>query len=323
MKSLISILFIFFTINVTSQTESLKLSSDVWPPFTNVAEEKSIALDIVKEGLEQVHVSVNYEITNFDLVMEGISSGTYDGSAALWREKSREEHLVFSDAYLQNQLILVGRKGSNVNVFAISELEDKRIGVVENYAYGDAIQSGKNNQIIHGTSDQQNLERLISQEIDYFLVDALLIQYLFKYQLNDVSELLEIGEHPLIIKSLHLAIRKNIPDANQIITKFNDAITTMMTDGSYNEILELNWVKADVDGDGQLELILAGNEAGKTEPDNSYNILYSEQNKADGGYYVDGTMYKSWNDVPNQYKVDIPKVNAPSDLDDATMKIKF
>ena len=323
MKNIILILFILIASNILAQSESLKLSSDVWPPFTNVEEEKSIALDIVKEALLNINISVNYEIVNFDVVMEGISSGTFDGSAALWRDESREKHLVFSNAYLQNQLILIGRKGSNVDVSAISELENKRIGVVENYSYGDALLGGKNNEIVYGTSDQQNLERLISKEIDYFLVDALLIQYLLKYQLNDVSEFLEIGEYPLIVKSLHMAIRKDIPGVDQIITKFNEAITVMLKDGSYNEILELNWVKADVDGDGKLELILAGNEAGKTEPGNSYNILYSPQNKDAGGYYVNGTMYNSWNDVPEQYKVEIPQVSPPADLDDSSMKIRF
>jgi len=306
-----------------AQTESLKLSSDVWPPFTNVEEEKSIALDIVEEALKSINITANYEIANFGSVMDKIASGISDGSAALWWDKSREEHLVFSDPYLQNQLILVGKKGTNVDVSSFSELNEKRIGVVENYAYGEELIAGKNNEIVTGTSDQQNLERLLSDQIDHFLVDALLIQYLLKYQLNDVSEFLEIGEFPLITKTLHLAIRKEIPDAEQILDQFNTAIKTMIADGSYNEILELNWVRADVDGDGTMELILAGNEAGKTAPENSYNIIYSEQNKNSGGYYVDGTMYKSWNEVPDRYKVDIPKVNAQPDLNNATMKIQF
>ncbi len=322
MKNLLIILLLIAS-NVLSQNDTLNLSSDVWPPFTNIESEKAIALDIVKEGLDRTDIIVNYEILNFDLVMDGIKAGNFDGSAALWRNEKRAKELLFSKAYLQNQLVLVGNKGSHVEIKAISELEDKKIGVVEGYAYGDELKDGNNNEIVYGESDQQNLERLISKEIDYFLVDALLIQYLLKYQLNDVSELLEISDHPLIVKSLHLAIRKDFPNAEQIIINFNEAISSMMTDGSYNEILELNWVKADVDGDGTLELILAGNEAGTAAPDNSYNILYSEQNQTDGGYYVDGTKYHSWDDVPNQYKVDIPKVTAPADPDNSSMKIKF
>lgn len=323
MKSIILILLTFFATNIQAQTESLKLSSDIWPPFTNVEEEKSIAIDIVIEALNSIGITTNYNIVDFGMVMEGIASRKFDGSGALWLDKTREKTMVFSDAYLQNQLVLVGKKGSDVGFSSFSEVDNIRLGVVENYAYGDALLSGEENQIVYGKSDQQNLERLLSDQIDYFLVDALLIQYLLKYQLNDVREFLEIGENPMIVKSLHLAIRNDIPDADQLITKFNEAIKTMIADGSYNEILELNWVSADVDGDGKLELILGGNEAGKAAPQNSYNILYSDKNISAEGYYVDGTLYERWEDVPNKYKVDIPKVDYQPGLDDANMKIKF
>ena len=323
MKHFIIASFVLFTSCVFAQTTTLKLSSDIWPPFTNVENEKALALDIVEEGLKRCNITTDLNILNFEQVMDGIMEGDFDGSGALWKNDEREKELLFSDAYLQNQLILVGLKGANVDISALSELENKKIGVVENYAYGDELKGGNNNEIIFGESDQQNLERLISKEIDYFLVDALLIQYLLKYQLNDVSALLEIGDHPLIVKPLHLAIRKDVPDVENIISQFNKAIVSMMADGSYNEILELNWVRADVDGDGKQELILAGNEAGTAEPEYSYNILYSENDQTSGGYYVDGTMYNTWNDVPNQYKVNIPEVKPPTDLDDATMKIRF
>lgn len=323
MQKIATVLLILIATSVTAQTKSLILSSDVWPPFTNVEGEKSIAMDIVIEALNSIEITTNYKIVDFGMVMEGIAKGKFDGSGALWKDKSREEHLMFSDAYLQNQLILVGKKGSDVQFTSFSEIDNKRIGVVENYAYGDSLLSGNDNRIIYGASDQQNLERLFSDQIDYFLVDALLIQYLLKFQLNDVRELLAIGEFPLIVKSLHLAIRKDIHDANMVITRFNEAIKTMIADGSYNEILELNWVSADVDGDGKLELILSGNEAGKAAPEYSYNILYSDQNLSSDGYYVDGKMYKSWEDVPNEYKVDIPKVEYQPGLDDATMKIRL
>jgi hypothetical protein len=51
---------------------------------------------------------------------------------------------------------------------------------------------------------------------------------MLKYQLNDVHEFLEIGENPMIVKSLHLAIRKDIPDADQILTKFNEAVKIIL-----------------------------------------------------------------------------------------------
>ena len=42
----------------------------------------------------------------------------------------------------------------------------------------------------------------------------------------------------------------NANKIKSIISDFNRNIQSMMADGSYNEILELNWIKTDVDGDG-------------------------------------------------------------------------
>jgi len=319
---IISIL-LFALIASYSQSQTLNLSSDVWPPFTNVEAEKSLAMDIVAQALGNDSITVNYKIVDFITVMEDINKGDADGSAALWKNDAREEILLFSSAYLENQLILVGRKGADVEVSSFEELEEKRIGVVEDYAYGEELKSGINNQIIHGESDQQNLERLLSQQVDYILVDAILIQYLLKYQLNDVTEFLEIGEIPMLTKFLHLAIRKDYPEAEQIIANFNAAINTMVVDGSYNEILELNWIRADVDGDGKLELILAGDKAGTSAPDNFYTVKYSDQGVQSCRYYVDGQIYDNWNDVPGKYKIPPPKVSSYPAQNDATMKIKF
>jgi ABC-type amino acid transport substrate-binding protein len=304
-----------------AQEEPLNLASDVWPPFTNVKGERTLALDIVRESLKKKNIQVDFTILDFNSVMDEITSGKAHGSAALWKSPERESFLYFSEAYLDNQLVLVGQKGSEVTATSFADLEGKRIGVVQDYAYGDELKKGKNNEIVHGDNDQQNLERLMSGELDYILTDAILLTYLMNYQMNDVTEFLEIGKNPILVKHLHFAIRKDVPNAEKIISDFNESIHTMMADGTYNKILGLNWVRADVDGDGSLELVLSGKQAGEDEPGNAYNVLHSPNQS--GQYYVDGRMYNSWNDVPNEYKVQPPKVSSDPYQNEATMKIKL
>ena len=315
MTRILIIIFLIGTINIQAQTKELKLSSDVWPPFTNAEEEKSVAMDIVKQALARIDINVNYSIVNFDEVLAGIGNGTYDGSAALWHTMEREKSLLFSKTYLQNQLILVGRKGSDVKASSFSSLQNKSIGVVEDYAYGDSIMKEDGIQIVYGESDQQNVERLMTNKVDYILVDALLLQYLFKYQMNDVSEFLEIGKSPLLTKSLHFAIRKEIPDAENIISMFNDEIGKMISDGTYHEILELNWIRADIDGDGKFELVLKGEKAGVEAPDHTYDVFYSKQNESTNRFYINGKVYNSWDEVPKESKIIIPKIEAQPNPD--------
>lgn len=298
-------LLVILSFNGNSQTTDLKLAADIWPPFTDVETEKSIATDLVNEALNRININTSVELLEFKDVLSGIKSGEYDGGTALWINEERKKNFVFSDPYLHNQLIVVGRKGDDVNATTINDFKGKKIGVVENYAYDinadDVI-------FVSGESDQQNLSRLLSNQIDYMLVDAILIQYLLKYQLNDVSEFLEIGSDALLVKSLHFALGKGVDRAEEIISQFNTEITDMISDGTYNKVLELNWIHADMDGDGELELILQGNEAGPNAPEQVYGLhaqsMVNDSNSQQR-YYIDGKIYSGWDSVPQQYKTEI------------------
>lgn len=307
MKKILLSILILSSLTGHTQTTELKLGSDIWPPFTNVDSEKSFALDLVKEALSRMNIASSTEIISFDDVISAIDRGELDGSAALWINAEREKKYLFSKPYLHNQLILVGRKGSDVKDISAADIVGKRIGIVENYAYGEPENS--NIIIVEGKSDQKNLERLLSKQIDYMLVDDLLIQYMLKYQINDVTEHLEIGDSPIRVKSLHFALRKDIKDGKQIMARFNEEITRMIADGSYNAILELNWINSDIDGDGKTELVLQGDHAGTKQPEHPYNILAEEANNQTVNnsyrYYVDGKIYEGWENIPDRYKIKV------------------
>lgn len=288
-----------------AQTPELTLASDVWPPFTDVEEEKRIAIDIVREALKRVDVDAYFEIEKFDEVVSGINKGLFDGSAALWFTKEREEELIFSDPYLHNQLILVARKGTDVSAKSFNDLGEVKFGLVENYAYGDKIKEANNLEIIKGKNDQKNLERLLSSKVDYILVDALLINYMLKFQMNDVSEFLEIGSTPIITQPLHFALSKDVKNAHEIITAFNTEIDKMIVDGAYHDLLEVNWIRTDVDGDGKTELVLIGDQAGIDAPDNAYTMDPSNKPIESEGFYINGVYYLSWDQVPTDLKVKI------------------
>lgn len=305
MKKIFILSAFIVSLNVFSQTTELKLASDIWPPFTNIDSEKSFALDIVREALSRQDIMVIMEIVKFDNVINGIDAGLYDGSGALWIDAERKKKYFFSNPYLQNQLILIGTKGSDVSATSFAELTGKRVGIVENYAYGEELLSSRSVVLVKGKNDQQNLERLLSGHIDYMLVDALLIQYMLKFQLNDVTEFLEIADDAIVVKSLHFALRKDVPGGKTIIEEFNEEIKKMIADGTYHKILELNWLHADVDGDGRFELVLDGNAAGKKAPENTYEVFIEPpdaEHSSVNRYYIDGKMYENWEDVPVEYK---------------------
>lgn len=296
-KKNLSLLFILgASLVMHAQITNLKLASDAWPPFTNESTKKSLALDIVNEALTRSQISVDHEIIDFEKVLTAINNEEIDGCGAIWKTSEREETLLFSKPYLENRLVLVGLKGRDVSFTKIAELTGYKIGLVANYAYDANVLNAQNFEIVYSTNDQENLEKLFDKTIDYMLVDELLIHYLFKHQINDVEKYLSIAEVPFQIKKLHLAIRKNIPNATEIINRFNEAIHQMMLDGTYTNILNMDSILTDVDGDGITELIINSNYTSEELPKKAYPLFYGQHEKNQTTkVYVNGKDYKDWN----------------------------
>ncbi|WP_166960315.1 substrate-binding periplasmic protein [Yeosuana marina] len=302
-RCICSVIIICFSLGIDAQISTLKLASDIWPPFTNESPKKSIALDIVNEALSRNNIHVSNKIIEFKKVLNGIADGKFDGSGAIWKTPEREHTLLFSDAYLENRLVLVGLKGMDVSFTRIAELTNRKIGLVQGYAYDKALKKAQNLEIVYSNNDQENLEKLLDKKIDYMLVDQLLIQYLLKYQINDVQNYLSISEKPFQIRKLHMAIRKDYPHASEIISKFNKTIKLMMLDGSYTKILNLESIQTDVNGDGIAELVINSDYIGEKSPRISYNLFYDQRNKSTSvEFFVNGKIYNSWDQVPKKQK---------------------
>lgn len=324
MKSLIYISFSLFVSICTAQQPVLKLASDIFPPFTDISGEKAFALELVHEALERSDIPSKTEIITFGDVLDGIVEGTYDGSGALWKTADREEYLLYSKPYLENRLVLVGRKGSDVSASILEELKNKRVSIVGGYAYGSSIYTTPGVIILPGKSDQHNLELLLEGKTDYMLVDELLIKYLLEYQHQEVKKYLAVGNKAIMKQPLYLAILRSTPNAERIVSEFNDKIIDMIADGTYNEILEINWIQYDVDGDGILELVMGGNQAGKEAPVNYYTLMSTSGLSTNvNRYYVNGTVYEGWNSVPDKFKNNIMKAATSSTTESSGIKLKF
>ena len=291
---------------LAAETPKVRLASDTWPPFTSKAGETRLAIDLVHKALERAGIGADTTVGEWTDVIAGLRNGRFDGSAAIWHSAERETYLLFSEPYLENRLVLVGNKGSDVSAASLSDLAGKRVAVVEQYAYGDSVEATEGPVFIEGPSDQHNLQKLLAGEVEYMLVDELLIRYLVEHQQEEAARLLQIGDSPLVSRALHLAVRRELPDADSLIEKFNAEIREMLTDGTYNVILRLDWIRADVDGDGRPEFVARDTQAGQAAPTEGYSIISTipreSSVKLDGGYFIDGRVYESWEAVPERYK---------------------
>ena len=328
-------------IMAAAQGRQLQLVSTAWSPFTNPPGQPHFALDLVGEALERVGIIAETVIVDEDRLTPSLLSGEFDGSAALWKDTERERALIYSQPYLENRLILVGRQGSDVSATSLADLAGKRVALVAGYAYGEAVETTDGPIFVDSNSEEDSLARLLNGEADYTLMDDIVIHYLINNHGEEARTRLAFGATPLLTRSLHLAVRRSLPDAASIISRFNAELRGMIADRSYHRLLHLEWIRADVDGDGRTEYVPHDDQIGPIPPERSYelstkgaNVLPGDSREVrrtnrkirralqraarsrrssrtrtlrgewrhSGRFYFGGNIYEGWSNVPQQYR---------------------
>lgn len=298
---------------LSGQGNQLRLVSTAWPPFTDAAGQARFALDLVDAGLGRIGVSATTTIVEAAQFTRALLDGPYDGSGAAWKDPDRERLLLYSQPYLENRLILVGRRGSDVSAATLAALAGKKIAIVEGYAYGDAVDNA-GPTFVRSRSEEDSLTQLLTGAVDYTLMDDLVVQFITSNHAKESQEKLQFGLNPLVTRPLHLAVRRTRPDAESIISRFNAQLRGMIADGTYHRLLHVQWIQADVDGDGRVEYVSEGDRPGSTEPRSAYALVSSgtslaapaPQPSSSGPqrFYVGGRLYDGWGSIPDRYKVD-------------------
>ena len=129
-----------FPMKGTAQKRQLQLASTPWSPFTNAPGQARFAIDLVHAALERIGISADTTIVPDGALTPALLAGRFDGSAALWRDAERELKLLYSQPYLENRLVLVGRRGTDVSAATLAALPGKRVALVEGYSYGEAVE---------------------------------------------------------------------------------------------------------------------------------------------------------------------------------------
>jgi polar amino acid transport system substrate-binding protein len=298
------------SIALSAQTTTLRLVSTPWPPFTNETEPR-FALDLVEAALGRITMAATTTIVEPTKFTPSLLSNAFDGSAAAWKDPERESALVFSQPYLENRLILVGRRGEDVSAASLAGLTGKRIAIVEGYAYGEGITSS-GATLVPSRSEEDSLTQLLANKADYVLMDDLVVQYILSNYPNEAKTRLNVGSKPLLTRPLYFAVRRTYPNAATIISRFNSQLRGMIADKTYHRLLHVAWIRADVDGDGIPEYVPQSDKAGSVQPAHAYT-LFAEASSAEAQkrFYYGGTIYTDWASVPNQYKVEDPRYPDP------------
>ena len=287
------------------ESRRLKLVSTEWSPFTNPPGQPRFALDLVEKALERIGVTIDTVLVDEARLTPSLLKGEYDGGPALWRDAERERVLLYSEPYLENRLILVGIGGSDVSAISLADLAGKRIALISGYSYGEEIESASGPIFVGSSSLEDSIAKVLSGEVDYTLMDELVVQHLVINQAEEVQTRLTFGSTPFVTRSLHLAVQRSLPDAEWIISRFNEGLASLVADRSYHHLLYLDWIRTDIDGDGLAEFVPRDDQVGPNPPEDPYDLFTLDTQFADGDptdrFYLGGDIYDGWSAVPDRF----------------------
>jgi polar amino acid transport system substrate-binding protein len=300
------LVLVLVSLGAGAQTlKPLRLVSTPWTPFTDDPGKARFALDLVHTALERAGIASDTTIVDEGKLTSSLLNGEFDGSAALWKDDERAKALVYSQPYLENRLILVGRQGSDTSAAKLTDLTGKRIALVQSYAYGDAIRTPSGPAYVASSSEEDSLKKVLDGDADYTLMDQLVVEYILKNYPEEARTRLAFGMTPLLVRTLHFAVRRDLPNAVAIVDQFNAQILGMVADHTYHSTLQLDWIEADVDGDGVPEYVPRNDQVGPIPPPRGYPLLSTTTSRpAPSGprFYLGGKVYPSWSSVPESYK---------------------
>jgi polar amino acid transport system substrate-binding protein len=283
----------------------LTLVSTAWTPFTNDPGRPRFALDLIEAALGRFGMTAKTTIVSPAEFTRSLLQGGFDGSGAAWKDAERERSLIFSEPYLENRLILVGRRGADVSAGTLGDLKGKRIAIVEGYSYGEAIEKA-GPVIVRSSGEEDSLARLLAGSVDYTLMDELVIEYIVNNYPKESEARLQLGARALITRELFFAVRRVRADAEAIVARFNAQLRGMIVDRTYHRLLQVTWIRADVTGDGVPEYVPLNDHPGPTEPRRAYSLFSAPPPTSFAppktGFYVGGSLYSDWATVPDRYK---------------------
>ena len=143
---------------------------------------------------------------------------------------------------------------------------------MEGYSYGAQVDNS-GPTFVRARSEEDSLKKLLGGDVDYVLMDDLVVQYIADNHAREAQAKLQLGSRPLVTRPLYLVIKRSHPDAQGIIDRFNAQLRGMIADRTYHRLLHVDWIQADVDGDGLFEYIPENDTKGVTEPTRAYSIF--------------------------------------------------
>jgi polar amino acid transport system substrate-binding protein len=231
-------LLMFCLFSLQEQAQDISLVVNIWPPYVDSSlPDDGLAMKIVKAAFKRAGYTPTIRIEKWEKALAGSKLGVYEVVGAVWKTKARQEKLLYSNAYLTNNIVLVAHANSQMKFDSLADLQGLLIGVLKDYEYDDEFM--KNPQILKFQANRltQNLIAVQQGKLDAAVADRRLAVYELKHFMGNNRADFQFLPKPLNSQKLYIAAPKEIEGSKALIGKFNKGLAAIKKDGTYQKII--------------------------------------------------------------------------------------
>ena len=239
-----TLFFGFFVFSAHAQSnKTIVIAADEWCPI-NCAEENSqqgIGIELARKIFEPMGYKVEYKIMPWTEALKQVRAGQV--TAVVGASKHDDKTLVFPDnAIKEVSDNFYVRSGSTWRYQGPHTLKNKRVGIIEDYGYGDVVRNfiAQNKfmaDTIHTAKGKaplkENIEKLIDGKIDILIESKVVMDYTFK-DANIADKIVWAGSVPQ--DYVYLAFSPALPQSRQLAAQYDGAIRSMKTSGALKQM---------------------------------------------------------------------------------------
>ncbi len=221
-----------------ASADPVRMLANASPPYADKKlPEQGLALELVAHVMERAGYDAELTIESWPRALEGVRIGLYEALATAWYSDERDQDFLFSEPYLDSQLILIKLRAAPGVYDSLDDLEGKRLGVRADYAYGVDFSGIAGLRLVEENHLIQSLMNLINGRVDVVIGDQRTVALQLEEYLQSQRHRIEVAPIMLPGRSRHVAASRALNGSEKMIEDFNKALAEARDDGSVAAII--------------------------------------------------------------------------------------
>ncbi|NVD06316.1 transporter substrate-binding domain-containing protein [Vibrio sp. JPW-9-11-11] len=212
--------------SATVYAETLRVAQTEWPPF--IMESPlggGVAHDFIVDALVEAGYQVQFDQKPWSRILKETIHGKNDVIVAMWKTEEREQHFLFTDAYMNNQMAVVSRNDSDFNYTQIESLKGKEVALIHRYAYTPKLLEYPDMIPVNSIDLPNSLRLVLTERADVLVSDEIVARWTIKQMNIDINQL-KFSPTYLDSTPLYAGVRHDHPQAQAIVNMLNQYFLT-------------------------------------------------------------------------------------------------